>query len=265
MSDNPMEPVEEVAAEDFIEATEAEAIETEGETQSDATEEIEEELPVYYEIDGEEVSLEDVRKWKSGHMMQSDYTKKTQALSEESKAVKSQRAELTQSLETLASIESEIEQLIIGDLGVDLDELREENTGEYLRLKEQQEARKAKLGELKNKVVEKKNALTLQNAQRLHDSLGWIDEFGNFTDKKSTDLKAILDYKQSAGIEDDDFKAISSPAVMQALLDAAKYQKLMENKPDVVKKVVKAPKAIKPKATQPKRELSLAERMYGTN
>jgi len=269
MLDNPQEPSEEVieSVEDSTGAPETghEAIETEGETQTDAAESEQEELPVYYDIDGEEVSLEDVRKWKSGHMMQSDYTKKTQVAAEETKAAKAERAELTEGFETLSAIESEIEALILGEQSVDMDELRQVDTAEYLRVKELQEAKKSQLSSLKQKHVEKLNALSAQNAERLHKALDWVDESGQVTDKREADIKALMDYKQEVGIDDIEFKSINSPAVMQAVLEASKYRKLMAEKSSIVKRVVKTPKAVKPKSTPTTQKLSLAERLYGTN
>lgn len=50
-------------------------------------------------IDGETYNLEDVRKWKSGHLMESDYTKKTMALAQERKALEAREAALTQLLD----------------------------------------------------------------------------------------------------------------------------------------------------------------------
>lgn len=263
--DNPAEPIEqeiESTAEDFNEATEAdqEAI-SDGEAQSDATEGEQEALSeeVYYDIDGEEVSLEDVRKWKSGSMMQSDYTKKTQEVAEERKAVQTERKQLSDGLETLQAIESDIETLILGEQS-DLSELRETDTAEYLRLKEEAEARKGKLSELKGKYAELKNQQLSQAATKLHESLGWDDQA-----KKQSDIKTLTEYSKEAGITDAEFSAVTSPAIMAGLLEAAKYRKLMAEKPSVTKKVVKTPKAVKPKVTQERKVLSLAERMYGTN
>lgn len=266
--DNPAEPIEqeiESNAEDFSEATEAdhEAI-SDGETQSDATESEDEALPVYYDIDGEEVSLEDVRKWKSGHMMQSDYTKKTQEVAEERKTVQAERKQLSEGLETLAAIESEIEGLIIGDQS-NLDQLLEEgDTEQYLRTQKQLEARKGKLAEVKQKYAKLKESMLSEAATKLHESLGWSDpEKGQA--KKQADIAAINDYRQTAGITDAEFSSVTSPAIIGAILEAAKYRKLMAEKPSVTKKVVKTPKAVKPKVTQETKVLSLAERMYGTN
>lgn len=46
--------------------------------------------PNLYEIDGEQVDLDTLRQWKSGHMMQSDYTRKTQELSQQRQTLETQ-------------------------------------------------------------------------------------------------------------------------------------------------------------------------------
>ena len=43
------------------------------------------------ELDGEEYELDQVRTWKKGHMMQSDYTKKTTTLAEERRTFEAER------------------------------------------------------------------------------------------------------------------------------------------------------------------------------
>lgn len=42
-------------------------------------------------IDWEEVTLDSIREWKKGHMLQSDYTKKTQELAKQRKELESQK------------------------------------------------------------------------------------------------------------------------------------------------------------------------------
>src|SRR5574343_315736 len=59
-------------------------------------EEAEAEAEQYIELDGEEVPLSQVREWKSGGMMQADYSRKTQVLAEQSKAVRQMEEALTQ-------------------------------------------------------------------------------------------------------------------------------------------------------------------------
>lgn len=94
---------EQTAAEEITErVNEAlETVEEPGEVQAEPgkpkTEE--EPKPETVTIDGQEYALEDVRKWKSGHLMESDYTRKTQALAQERRALEQRESALGQLLE----------------------------------------------------------------------------------------------------------------------------------------------------------------------
>lgn len=261
--------IEEIV-EDSIGATEAEeAVDTstviEGDEDTSAAIEGEEsDLPeeVYYDIDGEEVSAADIKKWKSGHMKDADYTQKKQALSESQKAVKAQQAQLADGLNMLAEMESEIESLALGDLkNVDLDELlANEDTAEYLKVKGQMEKRGKVLESLKAKHAKLKSELGNEAAKQIAESLGWQDEA-----KRKSDIDAITSYAKDVGITDHEFERVTSPKVMEAILKAAKYDKLMANKPNVMKRVVKAPKVSKPSKSNSKPNLKPWEEVYGTD
>jgi len=67
------------------------------------------------------------------------------------------------------------------------------------------------------------------------------------------------------GITDHEFERVTSPKVMEAILKAAKYDKLMANKPNVMKRVVKAPKVSKPSTSNSKPNLKPWEEVYGTD
>lgn len=242
---------------DAQEAIESKAESVEAETeQSDLPEE------VYYEIDGEEVSAEDVKKWKAGHLMQSDYTKKTQALSEEKKAFEANKNSLEDKFEMLSSLEADIEAMALGDLkNVDLDKiLAEEGTDEYLRVQREIEKRKASVKGLSDKFNAAQNKYFEDAYKQLSDSLGWNDE-----SKREKDIASIQGYAKDAGITDREFAKVTNPKIMAALVEASKYRELMKRKDEVAKKVVKAPKVSKPSSpARTNKPLSLAERMYGS-
>ncbi len=236
--------------------------EIEGEGNTDATEGEGSDLSdeeVYYDLDGEEVSAADIKKWKAGHLMQSDYTKKTQAHAEEVKRFKTEREQLDNRLETLTSLESELQELVLGDLsGVNMDELREDNPSEYLRVKELKEQRGQALRKAQTKLIQVQEEIAAQGFNQLKNTLGWDDQA-----KYEADKKAILGYAQDAGITQQEFAKVTSPAVMSAILEAAKYRKLMADKPSVTKRVKMAPKVSKPSASNAAKPKTLAERMYG--
>lgn len=261
MSDQIEEFTEDSAGATEVDHEAQEAIESEA--KSEDTESVQGDLPeeVYYEIDGEEVSAEDVKKWKAGHLMQSDYTKKTQALSEEKKAFEASKTSLEEKFEMLSSLEADIENMALGDLkNVDLDKiLAEEGTEEYLRVQREIEKRKASVKGLSEKFSAAQNKYFEEAYKQLSDSLGWSDE-----SKRVQDISSIEKYVKDSGITEAEFSKVTNPKIMAALVEASKYRELMKRKDEVSKKVVKAPKVTKPSApARSNKPLSLAERMYG--
>jgi hypothetical protein len=205
MLDTQTEPSNETTVTESTGSPEAEAtLKSESTSQSSAIDDDQSDLSeVYYEVDGEEVSAADIKKWKSGHLMQSDYT-------------------------------------------------------EYLRVKELKENSGKKLAGLSQKVLAAQQALAEQGFKQLSETLGWSD-----TSKFESDKKTIQEYAKQTGITERDFQKVTSPAVMTAILEAAKYRKLQESNPTETKRVKQAPKIIKPAASKQTQPLSLAERMYG--
>ena len=70
-------PTEEVTTEEVVTPVEA--------TTSAATEEVI--APTEYEVDGEKITIDQIKEWKQNGLRQSDYTRKTQELAEQRKAL----------------------------------------------------------------------------------------------------------------------------------------------------------------------------------
>ena len=267
MLENPSETNEENLADDSIGATDADAVDNEAiEGEQGDKDSIESEgndlsdSEIFYEIEGEEVSEADIKKWKAGHFMQSDYTKKTQAHADDVKAFAATKDEFEQKVTLLKNIEKEVEDLIIGDLTkIDMDDLRSNDTPEYLRVKEQLDERKGALSSIAKKRAELENDHYSKEYQSLHKALKWDDE-----EKQTADKKALSAYLKESGITQQEFAKVTNPKLIIAMLDANKYQQLQKDKASVNKRVLKAPKTSKPQKTSETKVLSLAERMYGT-
>lgn len=233
---------------------EGEPSETTAEDDSDLPEE------VFYQYKGREVSAKEIEKWESGHLMQSDYTKKTQLHSEDVKAFKAERESFQDKIDILDTMQGEIESLILGDLNeANLDELLEDDPAEYTRIKAKRDKRLASIRELGAKRDKLKSEMYQKDYASLHNALEWDNE-----DKKQEDLNVISAYAKDKGITQEEFNQVTNPKIMAALVDAGKYQKLKSDNPAVRKKVVTPIKSAKPKAaTETPKALSLAERMYG--
>lgn len=227
---------EETVEDDGQEAEEAEESEAETEDSEDG-EGGEPEYEVIVDGKAEKVNKTELIK---GYQRQADYTRKTQALGKEREEVKVEKAKLTESLESLSAIESELEQLVMGDLSnINWSELRDTDPSEYLRMKEVVEARKGTLKQLS----EKRKALEMEQASKeqvaLHKALGWDAEDGNL--KREADIKLLNDqFGNSPALA----KAKDADTVI-AFIEAAKYRQLQKQKAEVKKELRKVPKTNK--------------------
>lgn len=256
MSENPTETdvVEESEVEELEESTETEDVEKEGENPESEADDEEEAL--YLDIDGEEVSLDQVKEWKSGSLMHSDYTRKTQALAEQRKATQT----LADNLESsIAAIESLIDE---DENSSDLEELLEVDPSEYLKRQNQMKAKRKKLEQAKKAQATALQEKTKQESEALVNLMG-----GEWSDKKAQDkdIKSCLDYAGKLGFTDADLNKLSDHRVYKALIDAAKYEQLKTNKPSVKKRKVtamkKSAKKVAPK--QSNEQKTLGQLLYG--
>ena len=219
---------------------------------------------LYYEIDGEEVSASTVAEWRKGHMLQSDYTKKSQANAEIKKALEAKSAEIDGVKSKLSDYVSELESLITKDSNPeDLAELRDTDPSEYLRRKEEI-ADKQKLAEKAKKeladIQENQNKDKIAEESRLlmEAMPDWQDPV-----KFKKDQETINEYLDAQGFSDDDVNSLVSHKLMLAVNDAAKYHKLQKDTGEVEKQVQKAPNVVKAKVKQKQPITTRAQRFYG--
>lgn len=248
------QPVSESEFDTEVEDVTSEAVEPDG--TNDEVESSDEEL--LYEVDGEEVTLGQLRKWKSGGLREADYTEKTEALAKDRKeldsqfdSVKAEKGKLNDRVEFLTQLENEARDLM---LGAAVDEtLLEDDPQEYMRQKARYDERVSKVQEIGQKIAETRQEMNDENAVKLHDALGWSDE-----EKKSADLKVIEGYVKEIGLTSERFGRVEDPEVMTAFLEAGKYRALKAKN----KQVRKVPKTPTPEGESKPEVKSLAERMY---
>ncbi len=147
--------------------------------------------PVKFKLtDEEEATLEQVLEWKQGHMMQSDYTKKTQALAEERRQLEAERAKFDPEItENAVNLWKQLELDPIGYL----DKLREyyESQGIYepkdqatLQLEQERRALEAEKQQLQQ---EKQQRLQQDNYAKLEAQLTKLAEtYGKDFDRTAT-------------------------------------------------------------------------------
>lgn len=209
------------------------------------TEEVhEDDEELFYELDGEEVSLNQLKEWKNNGLMQSDYSRKTMKLAEERKALEAKLSKINEMESQFNDKISALDALLGNEEAeIDWEELAEHDPSEYLRKQRVIEAKRAKLNEAKSVKEKRKQDRVAAESQKLLDSMPtWSDpvvqekEYG-------LSLKALGDIGYTA----DDLASESMLDHRLYILanKAAKYDELQSKKPTVKKKVAKAPKTVR--------------------
>jgi len=225
----------------------------------------------YIELDGDETSLDDIRMWKNGHMMQSNYTKKT---TEHAQFAKKERSEIALDRENLTiqkaditDMQDKLTVLVAEDEAIDWTELKEFDPEEYIKLKEKADLRKEALTKVKAErdtpaddpaLVESERALLFKANPE------WLDKENKTTETFAKDTALMNKYVSDAGFSSEEFKTMTSSRQLTTILKAAKYDELQEKGRKIREKRSEVPVVTKPKAktqTQPK---SMADNFYGS-
>jgi len=257
------EPEQEVETLEKPEEAEAEAEELESEDDEETTQ--------YIELDGEEISLDEVRKWKNGHLMQSDYTKKTTEHAEfankERAEIANDREQLTISQTKVSEMQDMLSVLVAEDEAIDWTELKEDDPDRYIELKEKADNRKNALDKVKaeRETPADDPAVLQDEVAKLHAANpDWFDKEGKPTETYTTDTQLISEWATKAGMTQEKFSKATDHIFMVAFLKAAKYDKLQEKGQEIKKKRDAVPVVTKPKATKVTTEpKSAAEIFYG--
>jgi hypothetical protein len=234
------ESVEETQA---VEAEESEEAEVEEDTQE--TDDGEESL--YYQIGDEEISLDEINNWREGHLRQSDYTKKTQELAEEKKAIEGLQTSLTDKTEKLDSLIKDLEDSIAtSSQEIDLDYLRETDPSEYLKQKELAENKAKALEQAKEAKKAEFDAMVLNEQQLL------IQSNPEWQDQKlmEAEVKMMNERIGELGFtKEESDSLLTNHKILNLIKESAKLKQLQEGKTLTEKEVKKAPKkVIKPSA-----------------
>lgn len=206
---------------------------------------------LYLQLDDREIPLSKIKEWEHGHMMQSDYTRKTQALAEERKAFEEQQTVLHQKSETLDSRIAELDKVFeTSSNEINWEELRDYDPSEYLKQKELQEARKAALEQakyerdsLRSEQTQGQMQAELQRLAQLNPH--WIEN-GQETDSYRTEMNMVREYLGDLGLTEAQQQGILLSGHGQVYLDAAKFHKGQKKNVAVAKQVKKAPVVTKP-------------------
>jgi len=268
-NDKPEVENEEVATE-AVEKTDEEALEEEvaeesEEDEPEATEEededsdeveVEERKTFRVKANGEEkdVTLDEL---VSGYQKGEDYTKKSQALAEQRKAVEAEAHAVNEAMqlrEQYARRLGQVQQLLQENntSHENLEDLKENDPIQYaVKVAEQTENNK-KLQLLQREQEKLAHAQQQQIAQHqakvvAHEAQMLTEKVKEFSDpKKAEQLKGeIRNFGKSIGFTDDELAQVYDHRHVMVMQKAMEYDKLQKANPSVTKKLAKAPKMAK--------------------
>ena len=233
----------------------------EDQQETDEVEYEEEPKPRYkVKASGEEVEVE-LDELIKGYQQGADYTKKSQALAEQRKAIEAERQHLeyvkqerqayAQKLQALDSFLSQQDQ------GVNLDVLKETDPIGYAVAVAEQSQREKQLAVVRNEQQrlaqqqQSEHHASLQNHLRQESEklTSLIPELA--TAQGDAVRKQIRDYAKSVGWSDQELGQLYDSRAVVTLYNGMKYAQLQKSKPEVNKKLQAAPKMMRSGTSAP--------------
>lgn len=192
-----------------------------------------------------------------GYQKGLDYTKKSQTLAEQRKAVESERLaveQAKQARDAYAQRLNLIEQFLTQqNQGENLEALKESDPIGYAvkfaekTEREQQLARvKAERERLLQQQYREQQAQLAQRVESERQRVTEIIPDYAHPEKGNVIKKQMRDYATSLGFSENELSQAYDSRIIQALWEASQYRKLQAQKPDVTKKVQEAPRMLKP-------------------
>ncbi len=239
--------------------SEAESDEYESEVEQEEAEEQEEPQKFRVKAAGEEreVTLDELIK---SYQLGTDYTKKSQAVAEERKAVEAERQAVQEAKalrDQYAQRLEMLETMLQPQETENLDYLKETDPiGYAVKVAEmaQREKQLAQVQAERHRIAQQQEqdrqmqmqSLVREEMQKLTAA---IPEFADPA-KGETIRNDIRAFGKQLGFSDQELAAVYDSRAVLTLYKAMQYDKLMASKPEVTKKVNQAPKAIKPGVAQ---------------
>jgi hypothetical protein len=249
------QPETEEAVEEYVEESESELVDSE---------EAEEQPARTFRIKaaGEDREVTETELIE-GYQLGADYTKKTQKLAEERKAVEAERAKIQEAnklrdqyAQRLQMMEQFLQQQ---NKGENLEALKEvDPIGYAVKVAEQAQREKqlAVLQQEQQRIAEQQQA---EQSERLQNHLAEESQkltslIPGYGDPKQGDQirKDIREYAKSVGWSDQELANLYDSRAVLNLYHGMKYAKLQSNKPSITKKVEAAPKMLKAGTSNPR-------------
>jgi len=233
----------------------------EADTEYSEEEEVEQPKPRYkVKAAGEEIEVDEEELIK-GYQQGVDYTKKSQALAEQRKAVEAERIHLEQVKQERQAYAQKLQALdsflTQQNKGVDLDVLKETDPIGYAVAVAEQNQREKQLAVVRQeqqRIAQQQQAeqqASLQNHLRQESEklVGLIPELA--TPQGDAIRKQIRDYAKSVGWSDQELSSVYDSRAVVSLYKAMKYEQLQKSKPEVTKKLQAAPKMMRSGTSAP--------------
>jgi hypothetical protein len=254
------EVVEEVDESGEEEVVADESMEAQDEGEEEAEVEEEELEDQYYTVKaaGEEkqVTLDELMQ---GYQLGADYTKKTQEVAEQRKAVEVERKAIEEAKSVrdtyshrLREIENFLKESQKGDTPESLAQLKENDPIGYAEKVAEMTLKKEQLAEV---YAEQQRIAQQQDAERQHEMARYVQQeatklsqvLPEFSDRaKGEQIRnEIRNYAKSVGFNDDELNNVVDHRHVVVLRKAQLYDSLQKSKPKVTKKVAQAPKMVK--------------------
>lgn len=225
------------------------------------SEEIEQPKPKYkVKAAGEEVEVE-LDELIKGYQQGTDYTKKSQALAEQRKAIEAERIHLEQVKQERQAYAQKLQALdsflTQQNQGVDLEVLKETDPIGYAVAVAEQNQREKQLAVVRQeqqRIAQQQQAeqqASLQNHLRQESEklMNLIPELA--TPQGDAVRKQIRDYAKSVGWTDEELSSVYDSRAVVSLYKAMKYEQLQKSKPEVTKKLQAAPKMMRSGTSAP--------------
>lgn len=206
-----------------------------------------------------EVTLDELIK---SYQLGTDYTKKSQAVAEDRKAVEAERQavqEAKQMRDTYAQRLEMIEQMLQPQQEENLDYLKETDPIGYSVKVAEMVQKEKQLGAVRaereriNQQQEYDRQMQMQQtvAEEMQKLSASLPEFADPA-KGEAIRNDIRSYGKQLGFSENELAAVYDSRAVLTLYKAMQYDKLVASKPAITKKVNEAPKAIKPGVSKPR-------------
>lgn len=244
----------------------------------ESAEQVEEPKPKYRaKVDGEEIEVE-IDELINGYQRTADYTKKSQALAEQRKALEAERVHLEQVKQERLAYAQKLQALnqflSQQGQGENLEALKEvDPIGYAVKVAERTERDKqlAVVRAEQQRIAQQQQAEQQQSLQKhiASEAERLSAAIPELSGPKGDDVrKQIREYAKSQGWSEQELGSVYDHRAVVALYKAMKFEQLQKSKPDIQKKVSQAPKMLKSGTsvppTQSQQDKALAQRLRQT-